>query len=82
MSIQRTVVRRPGAFIAGVLLGLSVVTPVFAATMAMPLPPRDLMLLGSLVLLAVALAIRLMRRRQGGAHPQPDAPDMRWWVHP
>jgi len=72
---------RLDAFAAGVLLGLSAITPAFAATFDPALPPRDWLLMGSLVLLAVALAVRLMRRRgtPDVAPDSPDMPDMRWW---
>lgn len=78
MSLPRKLVE-VGPFVAGVLMGLSLVTPVFAATLDVPLPPREWLLMGSLVLLAVALALRLMRSR---AMPDdtPDQPDMRWWI--
>lgn len=78
MSLPRKVVE-VCPFVAGVLMGLSLVTPAFAATLDLPLPPRDWLLMGSLVLLAVALALRLMRSR---ATPDatPDEPDMRWWI--
>ena len=80
MSYQRHSNLRPGFFVAGTLLGLSAVTPVYAATLDGPLPPWDMLLYGSLVLLAVGLAARLMR---GGTPANPAAaqvvPDMRWW---
>lgn len=80
MTSQRQSLYRPGSFVAGSLLGLSAVTPVFAATLDGPLPPRDMLLYGSLVLLAVGLAARLMRsRKQGDPGATRDVPDMRWW---
>lgn len=72
---------RLAPFLAGVLIGLSAVTPAFAATLDVPLPPRDWLLMGSLVLLAVALALRLMRSR-AAADDTPEHPDMRWWIKP
>lgn len=74
-------IERFAPFLAGVLLGISMVTPAFAATLDVPLPPRDWLLVGSLVLLAVALALRLMRSR-ATADEAPDAPDLRWWMRP
>ena len=49
-------------------------------------PMRDWILMGSLVLLAVALALRLMRHR-GKNEPLSDTPvtdvhDLRWWRNP
>jgi hypothetical protein len=80
MTSRRHSLFRPGSFVAGSLLGLSAITPVFAATFDSPLPPRDMLLYGSLVLLAVGLAARLMRsRKQGEPGATRDGPDMRWW---
>ena len=45
------------------------------------LPMRDWLLMGSLALLAVALALRLMRRRRT-SEPVAEAPDLRWWHNP
>jgi hypothetical protein len=42
---------------------------------------RDWVLMGSLVLLAVALALRLMRHR-GHDAPLTDTHDLRWWHNP
>jgi hypothetical protein len=49
------------------------------------LPMRDWILMGSLVLLAVALALRLMRHRGKTSpvgHPVTDVHDLRWWRNP
>jgi hypothetical protein len=83
MSLPKSV-KRLNAFAAGVLLGLCVVTPTFAASFAFDtLPMRDWILMASLVLLAVALAVKLMRRR-GAVDDVPDElePDLRWWRKP
>lgn len=45
------------------------------------LPLRNWILVGSLVLLAVALALRLMRHR-GTRDAMPEGPDLRWWRNP
>ena len=45
------------------------------------LPMRDWVLMGSLALLAIALAVRLMRHR-GTREPVADSPDLRWWRNP
>jgi hypothetical protein len=83
MSLPRRIAQT-SPFVAGVLIGLSLVTPAFAAVVDVPLPPREWLLMGSLVLLAVALAFRLMRSRAGSdANPADDTvdqPDMRWWI--
>lgn len=85
MSLPRRIAQT-SPFVAGVLIGLSMVTPAFAAMIDVPLPPRDWLLMGSLVLLAVALAMRLLRSRAGSddipADVSLDQPDMRWWIRP
>jgi hypothetical protein len=45
------------------------------------LTPRDWLLIGSLVLLAVALALRLLQHH-GAPDAGPEAPDLRWWMNP
>jgi hypothetical protein len=45
------------------------------------LPMRDWILMGSLALLAIALAVRLMRHRDKG-EPLTDTHDLRWWRNP
>jgi hypothetical protein len=70
--------------VAGLIAGLAAATPAFAALpfelpfTASGLPMRDWILMGSLVLLAVALAIRLMRHRRSN-EPLTDTTDLRWW---
>ena len=80
MSLPRKIARL-NPFVAGVLLGLCLVTPTFAATFENPLPPRDWLLMGSLVLLAVALAMKLMRDRSTDtdAGTMDMDSDLRWW---
>lgn len=79
------------AVVAGIVAAMAA-TPAFAALpFEMPfvgqgLPMRDWILMGSLVLLAVALALRLMRHR-GKSEPLSDTPvtdvhDLRWWRNP
>jgi hypothetical protein len=43
------------------------------------LPLRDWILMGSLALLAVAVALRLMRHRGRSRDAVSDGPDLRWW---
>ena len=68
-----------GAAVAG--LGLS--SPVFAGDLGLSLPPQNSMLLGIVVLLAIALGMRLMRRNDANddsrSGDMPVASDMRWW---
>ena len=76
-----------GAAAAMLIAGLVAASPALAALpfelpfTASGLPMRDWILIGSLVLLAVALAIRLMRHR-GTNEPLTDTQDMRWWRNP
>jgi hypothetical protein len=62
----------------GLLVGIGAVSPAFAAGLDSTLPPRELLLSAALVLLSVALAMRLIRRREKQG-TEPDAPDLRWW---
>ena len=71
-----------GAAVAG--LGLSSLSsPVFAGDLGLSLPPQNSMLLGIVVLLAIALGVRLMRRNVASDDTRsgnmPVASDMRWW---
>ena len=45
------------------------------------LPMRDWILMGSLALLAIALALRLMRHRRAN-EPVAEGADLRWWRNP
>jgi hypothetical protein len=80
MSHVHNLIQRFGAFVAGILLGLAGVTPVFAATLDGQLTPRNLILAGSLIVLAIGIAMKMMQRRrhfdEGG-----DSPDLRWWMN-
>jgi hypothetical protein len=81
MNKRKQVFRRAAPFAAGVLIGVSVVTPVFAATLDVD-RLQPLVLLGSLVLLLIGLMLKAV------ATPRPsrEAPeletlatnDMRW----
>ena len=46
------------------------------------LPLRDWILMGSLALLAIAVALKLMRRHTTTGEPLAENPDMRWWRNP
>ena len=50
-------------FAAGVLIGASIVTPVFAATSDVPAEWQPFLLIGSVILLAVALMIKALGTR-------------------
>ena len=81
MSLRKIVLRF-NTMAAGAITGLVLASPAFALSFTpdslASVPTRDWVLVGSLVLLAVAVALRLMRR---GATPDmpSDTPDMRWW---
>jgi hypothetical protein len=49
--------------------------------MTTALTPRDWLLIGSLVLLAVSLAVRLLQHR-GAPDAALEGPDLRWWMNP
>ena len=84
MSLRKIVLRLD-TLAAGLVTGLVLASPAFALSFTpdtlTSLPVRDWVLMGSLVLLAIAIALRLMRR---GARPDmpSDTPDMRWWRNP
>jgi hypothetical protein len=82
MTKRNETLKRGGPFVAGVLIGLSVVTPAFAATLDME-ALQPLILLGSLILLLIGLILKVMTERpskQAGALESqilnPD--DLRW----
>jgi hypothetical protein len=81
MSHVDNLLRRCEAFFAGILIGVAGITPVFAATIDEQLTPRNLILLGSLLVLGVGIAMKAMQRRRG-VDGEPDDPDMRWWLNP
>ena len=62
--------------------------PVFAALpveipfVGKGLPMRDWILMGSLALLAVAVALKLMRHRTTTGEPIAEGNDLRWWHNP
>jgi hypothetical protein len=51
------------SFAAGVLIGTSIVTPVFAATSNIPAEWQPYLLIGSVVLLAIALMLKALGTR-------------------
>ena len=74
---------RTATLIGAALAGLCAAMPALAATLDFPMPlsTRDILLVGALVLLLVALGVRLTRRVDS-RDSLPDAPDMRWWRNP
>jgi hypothetical protein len=62
MTKRNQTLKRGGPFAAGVLIGLSVVTPVFAATLDVE-TLQPLVLLGSLIVLLIGLILKAMSER-------------------
>jgi hypothetical protein len=85
--MQKVSTFAPLAAAVAALIGVLAASPAFAALpFEMPftgsgLPLRDLILMGSLALLAIALALRLLRHRDKD-EPITDAHDLRWWRNP
>ena len=82
MIKRNQTLKRAGPFAAGVLIGLSVVTPVFAATLDME-SVQPLLLLGSLIVLLVGLILKAMSERPSTPASAQDAHtlnpgDLRW----
>jgi hypothetical protein len=59
MTKRIQTLRRAGPFVAGVLIGSSAVTPVFAATMDVE-ALQPMVLLGSLIVLVIGLVLKAM----------------------
>jgi hypothetical protein len=82
MSKRNQTLKRAGPFAAGVLIGLSVVTPVFAATLDIE-AVQPFLLLGSLIVLLVGLILKALSERPStpaNAHDSHtlDPGDLRW----
>ena len=85
MQKVRRVARVDGA-LAALVAAMSATPALAALPFEVPftgngLPLRDWILMGFLVLLAVGLALRLLRHR-GPSEPRADGADMRWWRNP
>lgn len=83
MANRSSALSRTVPLIAGAALALGQATSALAETIEVfDLPiqttPREYLLIGSLVLLGVALAARIYRRRHT-EDPMPEGPDLRWW---
>ncbi|MCC7346140.1 MAG: hypothetical protein IT538_01970 [Variibacter sp.] len=81
MSLPRRIAQA-SPFVAGALVTLSLATPAFASVLdvSLSLSPRYWLLIGSLVLLAIALCFRLMRSRAMREALLSDQSDLRWWI--
>ena len=75
------------SIIAGTLVELGLAAPAYAAPwFALPFDVttfsvRDILLYGSIALLVVALAMKVVRDRHH-VEPTPQGPDLRWWKNP
>ena len=63
MNHRATRLQEAASFAAGVLIGASIVTPVFAATSDLPAEWQPFLLIGSVVLLAIALMLKALGTR-------------------
>jgi hypothetical protein len=82
MTVQRILVARRLAAL-GTLVGLGTVSPVYGATLNLPLlnlplTPSDYVLGVLLVALIAALGVSLARGHDEET-PLPGGPDLRWW---
>ena len=82
MTKRNETLKRRGPFAAGVLIGLSVVTPVFAATLDME-ALQPLLLLGSLLVLLIGLILKAVTERPSQRASAPESEilnpnDLRW----
>ena len=77
MNRRATRWQQAAPFAAGVLIGASIVTPVFAATSDIPAEWQPFLLIGSVVVLAVALTLKAMGTRPTRRSNQDEPIDMR-----
>jgi len=82
MTKRNQNLKRGGPFAAGVLIGLSVVTPVFAASLDVE-TLQPILLLGSLIVLLIGLILKAMSERPSKRANAPDSHtpnpnDLRW----
>jgi hypothetical protein len=82
MTKRNETLKRGGPFAAGVLIGLSVVTPVFAASLDVE-TLQPLVLLGSLIVLLIGLILKAMSERPAKRTDAQDSHasgphDLRW----
>ena len=88
MSSHSLLSRRARAVAASAWFSLSTAAPALAAPLDLHWPqlhwppsPPDMLLIGSGVVLILALGFALMRRPTRAPHVQ-EGPDLRWWKNP
>jgi hypothetical protein len=77
MNHRATRLQEAASFAAGVLIGASVVTPVFAAVSDLPAEWQPFLLIGSVVLLAIALMLKALGTRPTRRGDLGESGDMR-----
>lgn len=77
MNHQATRLQQAAPFAAGVLIGASIVTPVFAATSDIPAEWQPFLLIGSVILLAIALMLKALGTRPPQRRDLDQGVDMR-----
>lgn len=77
MNHRTTRLQEAASFAAGVLIGTSIVTPVFAATSDIPAEWQPYLLIGSVVLLAMALTLKALGTRPSRRGDTDESVDLR-----
>ena len=77
MNHRATRLKEMASFAAGILIGTSIVTPVFAATSDIPAEWQPYLLIGSVVLLAIALMLRALGARPARRNDADENADLR-----
>jgi hypothetical protein len=77
MNANPTRLQQTAPFAAGVLIGTSIVTPVFAATSDFPAEWQPFLLVGSVALLALALMLKALGSRRPRRSDADEYVDMR-----
>jgi cytochrome c biogenesis protein CcdA len=77
MNHRATRLQETASFVAGVLIGTSIVTPVFAAASDIPAEWQPFLLIGSVVLLAMALMLKALGTRPSRRSDLDESADLR-----
>jgi len=81
MNHRATRLQEAASFAAGALIGTSIVTPVFAATSDLPAEWQPFLLIGSVVLLAMALMLKALGTRPSRRGDTEESADLREAAH-